>query len=95
MADLFSQVGSFLSGRIDHVPDVDVPSCLETFQTLTGDTLTVAQWRAFEQVQTLYLTHRILKQATPNNIPGIAGTAIAVGEASTESSIQSGIANTP
>jgi len=66
-----SSVLGFAGGRLDHIPDQQVQAVVDRLnQVLCRDgseeepLLTIADWRAFEQVQTEYGMGQLIRQAT-------------------------------
>jgi len=79
---LLSQFLDTMENRVLHVPNTDLPMVVEAFnaesETVGGEKITGLEWRRFEHIQALYTTHRIQKQATPQNplLAGVVTSAI-------------------
>jgi hypothetical protein len=85
--NLLDSITGFLGKRIDHVPAADVPTFLETLNSLSNPTgnpaarvFTETDLRNFETTQTLYVTHRLLKAAVPHNTPQALVQAVQAAE---------------
>lgn len=81
---ILSSIFDTLEQRVLHVPNNDVPMVVEAYNadaevtTHGAPDITADDWRRFERIQALYTTHRIQRQATPQNplLSGIVGKAI-------------------
>jgi hypothetical protein len=79
---MLSDIVNGLTGRVNHVPQADLPEVIDHYNEQAAAngaaSITTNDWRRFEETQSLYLTKRLTRQATPRQLQGVASVVEAI-----------------